>query len=272
MWSSFAATKACWFPISIACPSSCLGKQPWKTRLKSFRCLASEHRNWIALFYQVTAIWWVTLSLFRNISSEWNGHSSRQLSVFLNCLCPCVDCEDITFPTLLVWRTHRMTQLLVPTLRPPSTNHPLWNLRGWRSFEANWTPYFHTRKLRSRDVSGLPPAPLGQQQIQATCSAPWAHCADPAPPPSTVTHPARRVLRAETLSHTRLWSLCHAEQPLVVDAQWILPARYYSCCWKAAWKTVLPCCLWWNLINLARSIGHLIIFLKWQQLMLTCQC
>lgn len=184
MWSSFAATKACWFPISIACPSSCLGKQPGKTKLKSFRCLASEHRNWIALFYQVTAIWWVTLSLFRNISSEWNRHSSRQLSVFLNCLCPCVDCEDIIFPTLLVWRTHRMTQLLVPTLRPPSTNHPLWNLRGWRSFEANWTPIFTQGNWGLEMLVACLQHRLASSKFRPPAPAPWAHCADPAPPPS----------------------------------------------------------------------------------------
>lgn len=109
MWSNFAHTKECQFPVATACPFSCLGKLPWETKLRSFSCLESEQGNWIAVLHQVTAFLWVTLSLFRNISSEWNRHSSRQLSAFPNCLCPCVDCEDVIFLTPWVWLTHHMT-------------------------------------------------------------------------------------------------------------------------------------------------------------------
>lgn len=101
-WSNFAPTKECQFPIAITYPSSCLGTLPWKTELRSFGGLESEQGNWIALFHQVTAGWWVTLSLFRNISSERNRHSSHQPSVFPNCLCPCVDC-GIIFLLPPVW-------------------------------------------------------------------------------------------------------------------------------------------------------------------------
>lgn len=161
-WSNFAPTKECQFPIAITYSSACLGKLPWKTKLRSFGCLESEQGNWIALFHQVTAGWWVTLSLFRNISFEWNRHSSHQLSVFPNCLCPCVDCEDIIFLLPPVWLTHQMT---VPAVNPQAifNKHLLWSLRGWRSF-WNWVEHlvFTWGNWGLEMLSSLPLAALGQ--------------------------------------------------------------------------------------------------------------
>ena len=153
MWSNFAHTKECQFPVATACPFSRLGKLPWETKLRSFSCLESEQGNWRAVPHQVTAVWWVTLSLFRNMSSEWNRHSSRQLSAFPNCLCPCVDCEDVIFLTPWVWLTHQMTQFPVPMHRPPSSKKPsaLESQRLKVLLKLSWRPHFLPRKLMSRD-------------------------------------------------------------------------------------------------------------------------
>lgn len=233
MWSNFPPTKECQFPIAITYPSSCLGKLPWKTKLRSFGCLESEQGNWIVLFHQVTAAWWVTLSLFRNLSSKWNRHSSCQLSVFPNCLCPGVDWEDIIFPMPPVWLTRQMTQFLLQTLEP-SFNKPsaLASQRLKVLLKLSWTPRFHTRTPRSGEVNGLPLAALAQGQNPS-----------PLPQPGvllTLTPPLFLIVQPhdtweplggafswlETL-YPRLFDCSwHSEQPLVMGARntwcWLL--------------------------------------------------
>lgn len=110
-------------------------------------------------------VWWVTLSLFRNLSSKWNRHSSCQLSVFPNRLCPGVDWEDIIFPKSPVWLTRQMTQVQLQNLGP-SFNKPsaLASQRLKVLLKLSWAPCFYTRKLRSGDVWGSPLAALDQRQ------------------------------------------------------------------------------------------------------------
>lgn len=89
-----------------------------------------------------------------------------QLSAFPNCLCPCVDCEDVIFLTPWVWLTHHMTQFPVPTHRPSSSQKPsaLESQRLKVLLKLSWMPHFLLRKLMSRDSNGFLPAALGRRQ------------------------------------------------------------------------------------------------------------